>query len=256
MTKRSKEDARETPKIINEEMASLIMQGHVSEFRDPITVRSARGVTPAARDPQSADEYEEQPNHSWSFFKTITPPEQGRPRRLSDRKLITTLRPPLGCIGDYIWGRESAYMRKNDDRVSFQDGALMTKDREYLPSPMWSERDNDRLRSNGWSYVQGVHVPKWGSRILLKITDVYPERLPTSEAKILAMCDNMGIDKMKSWDIHAAKFYNIQTYWDSLQKTRLRVQHSFLWEKNPLTWVYRFDVVYPRIKKETKNEVV
>lgn len=147
-------------------------------------------------------------------------------------------------------------MRKNDDRVSFQDGAIMTKDREYLPSPMWSERDNDRLRSYGWDYVQGVHVPKWGSRILLKIRDVYPERLPRDATKIRIMCDMMGINEMKSWDAEMTLCDNVRTYWNSLQKTRLRVQHSFLWEKNPLTWVYRFDVVYPKMRKEEKNEVV
>lgn len=86
---------------------------------------------------------------------------------------------PYGVPGDLLWGRE---------QVSFSVGDLMT-DRPYTKIPKdavladgthvtcWYAADNNRPTWAKTPWHPSIHMPRWASRILLKIMDVRVERL-------------------------------------------------------------------------------
>lgn len=145
---------------------------------------------------------------------------------------------PYGQKGDLLWGRE---------QVSFSVSDMMT-DRPYTKIPKdavladgthvtcWYAADNNRPTWAKTPWHPSIHMPRWASRILLKIMDVRVERLcDITEADAYAEGVTVTEDHRSSPDF------------DFRNDARTAYRH--LWERihgpgstliNPWVWVIEF----------------
>jgi hypothetical protein len=77
----------------------------------------------------------------------------------------------------------------------------------------------------GHSWRSPIHMPRWASRITLKITDIRPECLPDIAHEDAIAEGSSGIDEYRE-------------LWDSLNSKR-----GYGWEANPWVWVIEFERV-------------
>lgn len=96
----------------------------------------------------------------------------------SDRAAM--LRCPYGAPGDTLVVRETFRLSAEYDDLK---PTLVQKD-----APVWYEATTDRTRPEGWGKKRvSIHMPRWASRLTLRITDVRVERLnDCTEADALA----------------------------------------------------------------------
>jgi hypothetical protein len=121
---------------------------------------------------------------------------------------------PFGQPGDTLWVRE----------------AILPKDHQYAAD--FSKITIPDHDAHNWCFFYSryccpsIHMPRWASRITLKITDVRVERLQDiSEADALA-------EGCRSQIQHSALFADM---WDEINAKR-----GYPWESNPWVWVLEF----------------
>jgi hypothetical protein len=135
---------------------------------------------------------------------------------------------PYGKPGDQLWVRETfcyGSAALNYDSPDF-DGRPVNYD-TYDEGQMCFYRATDRGCDGPWK--PSIHMPRWASRIDLRITDIRIERVQEISRVGIA---SEGIPE--SWDIQdmVAKFIEL---WDSINGKK----HP--WESNPWVWVIEFD---------------
>lgn len=142
---------------------------------------------------------------------------------------------PYGVPGDQLWVRETwkphslyADMRPRD-----------------MPQTEVFYRADDRYAPSNTPWVPGIHMPRWASRILLKITDVRVERLKSiSEADALAEGIQRDLDT-RAWlgaegagvggatRLYASHAMAYGDLWES-------INGPGSWDANPWVWVVEF----------------
>lgn len=126
---------------------------------------------------------------------------------------------PYGTAGDRLWARETHYVWSAGN----VDGSG-----RYI-----AYRATDPHSPCTWT--PSIHMPRWASRITLKITDVRVEQLQDIETADAEAEGWPGPDERNS----IASAYPIGWYarlWDSINGKRAP------WESNPWVWVVAFTV--------------
>lgn len=164
---------------------------------------------------------------------------------------------PYGVPGDILWVRET-----------WSVGALVDED---APSKMnaWSERpfyhaDGEPPKFSGYGRVRpSIHMPRWASRLTLRITDVRVERVQDiseedaeAEGSFLGKCSCSDMQtpmtglyatfRQTGCSIHGEEF---RALWDSINKIR-----GYGWDANPWVWAISFDVIQSNIDEVLKKE--
>lgn len=168
---------------------------------------------------------------------------------------------PYGQPGDLLWVREAWRVRSWHEgepiEIEYKDGATRdessdgsepniedwyermwiqcAEDCEKAKIPLSKETEiyefGDRDLCTRWR--PSIHIPRWCSRITLRVKDVRVERVQeiSEEAAITE-----GFPRDEWFDRYALDWF--ETLWDSINGKR-----GFGWESNPWVWVVEFEVV-------------
>lgn len=155
---------------------------------------------------------------------------------------------PYGQIDDSLWVRETW---KCEELESGLDGVRFAADGAFREIENTQEASNAWMDANrpGGKWRPSIFMPRWASRINLKITGVDVERvryISRDDAKA------EGVSNVWSWDEkrnakHPEHFRrallnpyiaNYSVLWDEINGER-----GFGWDANPWVWVVDFKVV-------------
>jgi hypothetical protein len=118
---------------------------------------------------------------------------------------------PFGQVGDTLWVRETWF-----PRPILEKSALYKADSEIPELITWRP---------------SIHMPRWASRITLRITNVKVKRLKEITVEEI---NEEGTPATKP--IHYADPYlAFSDLWNSIN-----AQHGFGWDTNPWVWVIEF----------------
>lgn len=135
---------------------------------------------------------------------------------------------PFGLPGDHFWVREN--IMATDEAVYYEaDKRSIDLDKLTKEQDEWIQNYGKKGRES--FCIPSIHMPRWASRIILKITNVRAERLQDiSEADAKAE----GIKEGDNWPyLYKPAFSRL---WDSIYE-----QRSFGWDNNPWVWVIEFE---------------
>jgi hypothetical protein len=127
--------------------------------------------------------------------------------------------------GDELWVRETWCQPEPDDRTSVAYRADMSG------CALAEEKAVRRVVSGCAPWKPSIHMPRWASRLTLKVTEVRPQRLQDISARD-ALCE--GVEGPCILD-------NFQRLWDSINGER----PGCSWADNPWVWAISFRRVTP-----------
>ena len=203
---------KERPILFNTDMVKAILDGTKTQTRRVIKLREFQTTKTPGYDFCFRDK-----KARWQDYKVA--------------KLITK-KCPYGAVGDELWVRET-WVVPNSDGCTPRD-ITPTKNVLYKATDEYS-----------W-WRPSIHMPRWASRIQLKVKEIRVERLQdiTKEdaiaegfAGVECQCDegqpctdcyNTGFIEPPEVDFIYA--------WDSIYKKRG-------WDVNPWVWVVKFEVM-------------
>jgi len=147
---------------------------------------------------------------------------------------------PFGKSGDLLYVRETCRADENEDSgVDYVEYLAGGKTKDILPTEeavgQWL--DLHHYRNKYGAVVPSIHMPRWASRLTLRILDVRVERVQdithdNAEAE--------GIKKDTGKYRYAAS--NFAALWDSIND-----QCGFGWDANPWVWVVEFEVLHGNV---------
>jgi hypothetical protein len=137
---------------------------------------------------------------------------------------------PYGVPGDLLWVRE-AWTKVPATAYRMSEGVQQTV------NP--SDCDEAAIYAAGWDrsipkWRPSIHMPRWASRITLRITDVRVERLNDISGADAKAEGITGMDEA-FWGLGAAAYRGV---WE-------RINGPGSWDANPWVWVVAFEVVTP-----------
>lgn len=132
---------------------------------------------------------------------------------------------PYGTPGSYLWVRET--WRLGEAPYDCGDTSVHYR------------ADQDECAGGPWR--PSIYMPRWASRITLRITDVRVERVQDVDAYD-AVAEGCGVhpvsrDKQQSWEDEV--FEEFTAMWESFNGSR----GGCSWDGNPWCWVLSFEVV-------------
>jgi hypothetical protein len=136
-----------------------------------------------------------------------------------------------GRPGELLWVRETYAYLSDYDGVDPGSAALASRCfyRADHPTGVWSERDP--TKSIRWR--PSIHMPRWASRVSLRVSNVRLERLQDiTEADILA--EGVTVDRVAKWcDVPWSSMPTLHDAWCVLWD---HINGYGAWEENPLVW--------------------
>jgi hypothetical protein len=149
---------------------------------------------------------------------------------------------PYGVPGDLLWVREGCwiYGQWSRDGVT-KSGRPRWRFEAIGQRVLYENPGHEQVaylgKGPGWSRRNSIHMPRWASRITLRITDVRVERLQDiSEGDALAE----GIERIRfpgvgEWGWPQRKYREL---WES-------INGDGSWAANPFVWCVSFERVDP-----------
>lgn len=136
---------------------------------------------------------------------------------------------PIASVGDLIYVRETMDINQYLDMYYLADDGLVDGD---IPED-WYYREPEYV-----GRVPSIHMPRWASRLTLRITNISIERIQdiTPQQALLE-----GI-KHQSMNCPIAEFGQL---WNSIYND---------WYENPYVWVIEFEVIHQNIDTYLKND--
>lgn len=142
-------------------------------------------------------------------------------------------------VGDLIWVRETSHclMTKNES------GWLQTKKR-YFSADNYSKPEYEVDDFHIWKTIPSIHMPRWASRLTLRVTDVRIERVQDiTEEKAVSEgmptdkeCQKMAINSGLDWYQKPTVWF--KHLWNSIYSN---------WNENPYVWVVEFEVIHKNV---------
>ena len=225
---------KEHPILFNGEMVRAILSGQKTQSRRVIK-------------PQPTVDY-----HSGFVLESMD-----KTRRYGDVIFTDTVNPvfvtkteyaryPYGEPGDVLWVREtfstSGLTRYNYTGDPDEHGGPNDRCCAYAADAMYKcgkPIPPDELAAGSHKWKPSIHMPRWASRITLKVTGVRVERVQDitetdarAEGVSLMHLDDLG----QTWATYRRGF---EALWDSINAKR-----GYSWESNPWVWVVTFN---PRV---------
>ncbi|MGR5294779.1 hypothetical protein ACPV5U_08735 [Vibrio mediterranei] len=158
---------------------------------------------------------------------------------------------PFGNVGDLIYVRETFMPDPDTDHdawdeheLSYFEWAGCDSSPQFLPNAL-KTTEHCLYKANGpidGKWTPSIHMPRWASRLTLKVTDVRIERV-----------QDITEDQAKSEGI-APGFTNefgkcpvVPNYRDGFCRTWNKIYND--WQLNPYVWVIEFEVIHQNIDK-------
>ena len=138
---------------------------------------------------------------------------------------------PYGQPGDLLWVRETWAIEDCGSRVSLSPGAWPSGwpiDRLRYPATDEAPQKDGKGRPYWWNLRSSIHMPRWASRLTLRLTEVLVQRVQEISH------EDMRAEGMQS-DIPFVEFI---AAWDSINSKR----PGCSWEANPFCWALTFVV--------------
>lgn len=148
---------------------------------------------------------------------------------------------PYGRPGDLLWVRETSWIgrRRNPARSPYPPSVC------YLDSPVQPKPgpESDPLcwHTLYWRKTPSIHMPRWASRITLRITDVRVERVQEITADG-AVAEGITTEVFAGLNAPLDLLNQFQELWGSLNAAR-----GFSWSANPWVWVIEFEPIMANV---------
>lgn len=214
------------PMIFNTKMVQALLDGRKTVTRRPIKLHHKRGM----KDPVIRAKGGE----SFTSIHLVT-----------DTQWVPPNSCPFGNVGDLIYVRETFEVQPPEPSFwilykAGGDGPVIQDDEEVDSKTLASIKKWADHLPCGW--CPSIHMPRWASRLTLKITNVRVERVKDiSEQQAIRegvkRVSQDRIDKLDFFDQPKRKF---RWLWNKLYKN---------WDENPFVWVIEFDVIHKNIDK-------
>ncbi|SKA52846.1 hypothetical protein [Photobacterium toruni] len=226
-----------TPMIFNTEMVSALLEGHKIVTRRPLKpqpTKSGRGYIHW---------------HS-NIYKTMVNLDAVNSLSMLEGFLSASDICPVASIGDLIWVRETFQgpLFDTEKMPEYQENSTKFETPEYCIYAATDKKqefyDMDDNLICRWR--PSIHMPRWASRITLKVTDVRIERvkeITDAQAEKEGMMtteasQNAAIAGGLGWfERPSVQFKNL---WQRIYEN---------WESNPYVWVIEFEVINQNIDK-------
>lgn len=156
---------------------------------------------------------------------------------------------PLGQVGDLLYVRETFKCNgwATDVATIFYKASEKNSYTEVCEQFLV---DNKKALAVSGKWIPSIHMPRWASRLTLKITDVRVERVQNiSEEDAIAEGlkimneDNLYYSSIApenewpfNWDLNPIEAY--RHLWNSINNN---------WNENPYTWVINFEVIHKNV---------
>ena len=132
---------------------------------------------------------------------------------------------PYGAHGDRLWVRET-----------FSHGPVFNADVDYETRLRYRANANDSPLPTGQKWRPSIFMPRWASRLLLKVKTVRVERL--QEISAGDCIAEGGSTILREHDACCALQDQYRDLWDSINAKR-----GHAWVTNPWVWVVEFEKV-------------
>jgi len=138
-----------------------------------------------------------------------------------------------GKPGDTLWVRETFSYEHDFESSRFRVSGCST---------IWYWADGNPYLGDWTRPKPSIHMPRWASRITLRVTDVRVERLQEiteDDAAAEGCSTTVETDESVTCGRRKTQFHVL---WDSLNAKR-----GYGWDVNPRVWVISFERVEPEI---------
>jgi len=153
---------------------------------------------------------------------------------------------PYGQIGQEIWVRETHYLygfwnKKSEKTKTGKQKYEFIDDKEYGVKFLDKPPANIQTKRSGlgWFKRPSIFIPRWASRIQLKITDIRVERvqdISESDARNEGITYSAG-GQSKEFMERNSPINCFKYLWDSINEKR-----GYSWKSNPFVWIVEFDI--------------
>lgn len=213
----------EHPILFSGPMVRAILDGTKTQTRRAVTPQPPDATTNGT--PYTGYQHSTLPGHSRGYDLTAY---VDNPRYIGDC--------PYGAPGDLLWVRETwrAYLKRCE--VNTANFRAYDMDPSPETSDIVYKVDVDTSK-DFCPWRPSIHMPRWASRITLRVTNVRVQRLQEisySDAMAEGVCEGSG-HGMRS---ESRRWFS--ELWDSLNAKR---GHS--WESNPWVWAVTFERTTP-----------
>lgn len=140
---------------------------------------------------------------------------------------------PYGLAGDTLWVREAHYIHPN--HVVWPG---LPHRRGPNGEAAFYRTGFDRAFSGRWR--PSIHMPRWASRLTLRVTEVRAERLQeiTADGARAEGCPDRPVEGAEQASVDALARWWVQELWDKIYQPK-----GLGWEANPWVWVVAFEVL-------------
>lgn len=224
----------ERPIIFSGDMVRAILDGRKTQTRRVLGFQPLEILTPRNRTKRSLD----QVTRMWSGTRTwFALTERGQ---TVEGNRGTAFRCKYGEVGDRLWVRETMRGEYSPARnrycVAYQAGgqtAWGNADAEWCGAQDWYTIAGTSQQATRWK--PSIHMPRWASRLMLKITDVQVQRVQDISR---LDADAEGFEPTPSLPIDPRDWF--RSRWDEINAKR-----GFGWNANPWVWAITFQVRPP-----------
>lgn len=202
---------RERPILFNDAMVRAILDGSKSQTRRPVKLDA----------------------EAMAYVRSIRPPIARDARALSWC--------PFGAPGDLLWVRECFAIGRVFDESRAAELPIIDRD-----VPVWFRADGgaDESWANRGKWRPSIHMPRWASRLTLRVIDVRVERVQDiSEEDARAE----GIARHAMGWTDGVTGYDTATARDAFSELWDDVYGPESWVANPWVWVVSFEQEVPNV---------
>jgi hypothetical protein len=204
------------------------LEGRKRHARRVIKPQPPAGAESVSRQLHSQDAPENDGAWTWWAGKPQTP-------------ITKPLFCPYGKPGDLLWVRETWCQGADDGRqVPLRMATLYRADGEHVTlsdGDGFTAVNKDGSEKSPWR--PSIHMPRWASRITLRITDVRVERLQdVSRQDCVAEGCAGGHGSIPGYPYSATPREHFHHLWNT-------INGAGAWDANPWVWVVAFERVKP-----------
>lgn len=141
---------------------------------------------------------------------------------------------PYGKPGDELWVRETFSLPYHIQELGLKPSECHPE----LEVHYWADGDPE---SGDWTWPKpSIHMPRWASRIQLRVTDVHVERVQDiSEEDAITE----GVTVPEGEDV--LKPITDARTWFSILWDNINAERGFGWNADPWVWVVEFERIKP-----------
>lgn len=155
------------------------------------------------------------------------------------------------CIGDLIWVRETFCIGS----IGTYDSGHPASDYDYVDDVTINHGgyaiskafcEMKRIDTEEIKWTPSIHMPRWASRLTLRVTDVRIEQIQDiteEQAKADGVfCSNVDEFHNAASPSYCRAFKNI---WNSIYSN---------WDENPYVWVIEFEVIHKNVDEVEREK--